>query len=190
MNINIKQLKEYNLTPNQYVLIYLAYNKRYSEFNKLFELLESNEFNHGLNKAEEEGFVKVGQNLPEDLEIRNKFLFMIGKEGNDEENFDELVNEYPVKVIRPDGTKDYLRTDLSRCRKNYKKYVTSKRKHDRIMKALRYEKKVREKEGSWKYMKKLPKWLVSEEWRVFEERMSDEKAEANDKNLGYGQQLK
>ncbi|HPJ00551.1 MAG TPA: hypothetical protein PLN65_06925, partial [Enterococcus sp.] len=37
------------------------------------------------------------------------------------------------------------------------------RKHERILKALKYEIEIRTLEGSLKYMKRLPKWLNSEE---------------------------
>lgn len=192
MNIDVGLLGDYNLTPNQYVLIYLAYKRRYQEFNKIDRLL-GYQTEKELEDAEKKGFIKMpnkddsSPEIPANIKIRNKFLFALG-EGED--YFDEILNEYPVKVVRPDGVKDYLRTDLKRCRRNYSKIATSRKKHRRILNALKYEKKVREQEDSWKYMKRLPKWLSSEEWKVFEERLKDEQDDRGEDKLGYGQELK
>lgn len=185
MDVDIDILRDYKLTPNQYTLIYLVHDKQYSEFYKLKDTIGEDKAKEELENAQTKGFVKLSGDRPEEIEIRKKFLFII-EEGD---YFDEFVEEYPVKVIRPDGTKDYLRADLSRSRRNYHKITNkSRKKHEHLLKCLKFEKQVREQESSWKYMKKLPKWLSSEEWKVFEERMKDEEKE-KEGQLGYGQQL-
>lgn len=189
MEVDIKTLKDYNISPNQYTLSYLLHKQEYIDFHKLKDIIGEEKTIEELSQLDDRSFIKIKENAdpldPSNISIRNKFLFII-EEGD---YFDELVENYPIKVFRPDGTKDYLRSDLNRCRKNYKKIAPSRKKHQRVLKALEFEKKVREMEDSWKYMKKLPKWLSSEEWKVFEERMKDEQ-EKDGEQLGYGQDLK
>jgi len=186
MEVDIKTLVDYNISPNQFLLAY-SIHKNDKDFHNLKDIIGEKETENELKKLEDKGFIKIKdeKNILNftSIDIRNKFLFII-EEGD---YFDELVERYPIKVFRPDGTKDYLRSDLSRCRRNYKKIAPSRKKHKRILDSLEFEKKVREKEDSWKYMKKLPKWLSSEEYKVFEERMKDE--EKLDEDLGYGQTL-
>ncbi len=187
MNIDIEVLKDYKLTPNEYVVAHTVQNKNYKDFRALSKLIQMDDI---LRSLEKKGFIKVpeeeGISL-DDITVRNKLLFVF----DERDYFDDIYEEYPVKVIRPDGVKDYLRADVKRSRKIYYNKVNSSRKrHEKILKALRFEKEIREKENSWKYMKKLPKWLSSEEWKVFEERMRDEQQEKSNKKPEYGQQLK
>jgi len=189
MNLELKELIDYNITPNQYILLHTIKNNYKSKFKNLIKIIGEDQSINDLKSSVNKGFISCKEEISKDLDInnfsiRNKFLF-ITKEGD---YFDELVEEYPVKVYRPDGTKDYLRSDLKRCKKNYLKIAPTKKKHERILNALKFEKQVREKENSWKYMKKLPKWLSSEEWKIYEERMEDESKE-KETDLGYGQEL-
>lgn len=93
--------------------------------------------------------------------------------------FDEFIQAFPVSITRPDGTRDYLRTDTNRSRKMYQK-VTGKKHfmHNHILECLRYEIALRKKEGKMEYMKRLPKWIASEEWKVYEQMMKDETFES------------
>jgi hypothetical protein len=88
--------------------------------------------------------------------------------------FDEFAAIYPVSVKRPDGTKDYLKGDIARCRKIYSKTVgLSRAKHNFIMAAIKAELNRRQKDGSIQYMKRMSKWLVAEDWTIEEDRLND-----------------
>lgn len=189
MEVDINLLRDYKLTPTQYYIIYLLHYKNYSDCNKLISILKDQSLvKYNLDYLEKNNFIKKYSydsiDLAGEIHLKNKAHFLF----EEVDLFDELLEEYPIKVTRPDGTKDYLKTDVKRCRKNYKKIATSNLKHRRIIEALKFEKKVRENENSWKYMKRLPKWLSSEEWKVFEERMKDEE-NIDKESLGYGQEL-
>jgi len=190
MEVDIKILKDYNISPNQYILSYLLHKNDYIDFHNIKNLIGEEKLIEELSSLEDKGFIEIKKDSDplntSNIKVRNKFLFII-EEGD---YFDELLESYPTKVFRPDGTKDYLRSDVRRCRKNYNKIASSRKKHERILKALEFEKKIREMEGSWKYMKKLPKWLSSEEWRIFEERMKDEQEKSSEGQLGYGHSVK
>lgn len=93
--------------------------------------------------------------------------------GADTDYFDALYALYPVYVYRPDGTKSFLRTNIKRCRSQYKKIVgKSKATHEHIMQCLNFEVIERTKSGSTGYMKTLWNWLTSQEWEAVEEAMN------------------
>ena len=120
------------------------------------------------------------------LKILPKGIALLGM---DRDWFQELVDRYPVKTIRSDGTKDYLRTDLTRCHRLYQKLTNGNLgKHEKIIDCLDYELRIRERENSLGYMKRLPKWLISEEWKAFEERMRDEESKDVEDHI-YGTDL-
>jgi hypothetical protein len=97
------------------------------------------------------------------------------------------MEEYPTKVTRPDGTTDYLRSDLKRCKKKYNNITNGKlKKHIEILNALKFEVETRTKEGNLKYMKRLPKWLMEEGWTLYQERMNDT---TNQNKSKYGTEL-
>ena len=103
--------------------------------------------------------------------------------------FYELYNLYPVRVTRPDGSVDYLRTDKTRCRKLYNnKLKRSEAIHEEVMEYLRYEIDDRTRTGNMRYMKRMPKWLASEEWTTWKEKLEEE-SELDASNFGYGLKL-
>ena len=84
--------------------------------------------------------------------------------------FDEFYALYPVVVSRTDGTKDYLRGDVTRCRRAYNKIVgKSKRKHAKIMRALSAEVLERTRTNKMSFMKRMSKWIAAEEWILNED---------------------
>lgn len=100
--------------------------------------------------------------------------------------FDEFYAEFPSVVLRPDGTKSYLRTNMNRCRKFYEKEVgKSKAKHTHILKCLREELKQRLQTSKLGYLKGMWNWLTQHEWENYEEAMKHERP-INEETQGYG----
>jgi hypothetical protein len=88
--------------------------------------------------------------------------------------FQEFYDAYPVSIIRSDGLKDYLRGDVSRCRKYYSKIVgKSLSKHEHMMTCLKFDVNNRKRTNSLAYMKRMSKWLLSEEWLIYEESIKE-----------------
>lgn len=189
IEVDFDSLFELEMTADQYTLAYLLYKQDYHNFNRFISLLDTEDIKVNLHMLELNRYIS-NLNLNGDLEpskllVRNKLKTIFDTE---KDEFEELLELYPVKVLRPDGTKDYLRTDLKRCKKLYQKILgASKFRHARVMEALKFELEVRENEGSMRYMKRFPKWLASEEWKVFEERLND-KDDSNE-HSGYGTTL-
>ena len=92
--------------------------------------------------------------------------------------FDELYDIYPTFVVRTDGTRDYLRGAPSNCRKLYAKITGhSRSKHEHIKECLKFELSNRKQTNSMQYMKRMHKWLTSEEWLLYDEFMKDKKVQ-------------
>ena len=102
--------------------------------------------------------------------------------------FKEFYNLYPTLVVRPDGTKGFLRNNVKKCRDYYNKLVKGNPDlHNRIIKALNFEQEKKMLEGKTGYMKTMWKWLTSHEWELTEEQMNEENRITNDL---YGTELR
>jgi len=89
--------------------------------------------------------------------------------------FDEFYNTFPVYVIRPDGTKGFLRANINKCRHEYKKIVgKSLAMHNHIMECLRWEIENKTTTGKLSYIKTMWKWLTQHEWECYEEQLLEE----------------
>ena len=101
--------------------------------------------------------------------------------------FDEFYEVFPTYVARPDGTKGFLRTNINRCRNEYKKIVgKSKAMHEHIMKCLKFEVNDKMMTGKLGYFKTMWKWLVQHEWEVIEEQMRHEQSVEPINDMSYG----
>lgn len=89
--------------------------------------------------------------------------------------FDEFYNTFPVYVMRPDGTKGYLKANINKCRKEYNKIIgKSKAMHDHIMDCLKFELQDKVTTGKMIYMQTMWKWLVQHGWEYYEDRVNEE----------------
>ena len=98
----------------------------------------------------------------------------------DKSLFDEFYELFPIYVIRPDGTKGFLRANVNKCRTEYGKIIgRSKALHEHIIKCLKYEIENKTITGKLGYMKTMWKWLTQREWELIEEQMNVEQQERN-----------
>ena len=89
--------------------------------------------------------------------------------------FDEFYEVFPVYVMRPDGTKGFLRSNINKCRKEYNRTVgKSKAMHEHIMRCLHKEIEDKMMTGKLGYMKTMWKWITQHEWEAIEEQMYNE----------------
>lgn len=167
----------------QYLIGYLLLNREFEKIKEiksevgeeiLIKILTS------LSKSRFIASLKSIKDLDYDnIIIRNKFRVLVD-DIKDRDFFDELLEIYPKSVIRPDGTKDYLRSDLKRCRVKYRNITNNRlKKHNEILDALKFEVNIKTKEGTLKFMKRLPKWLMEEGWTLYQERMNDNSSNIN-----------
>jgi len=190
LELDLHLLYKSNLTPNQFIFCQLINEGHYLILQKLIketkfinnegvidllskEYIVSNEY-FNLNNFE---------STLRFLKSTEKFKKILPEKKDDP--FEDLLSIYPAKIIRPDGSTDYLRTALKKCKIKYNNIVKrNASKHKLILSALEYELNIRKKENKLSYMKRLPKWLDDEEWQVYAQRMEDDKNKTIDKSYG------
>jgi hypothetical protein len=192
IEIDTKTLVDEKLTPTQHFVLQLISLGQHKYLKSWYESLnDDHSIMSELRRLIDMEFILSLNTSDEVIDFTKLFLLprSIKLLGADRDWFQELVNIYPVKAIRSDGIKDYLRTDQERCRNIYNRKINGNlKKHEHVLDLLKYELQVRTNEGSMSYMKRLPKWLASEEWKVFEERRENE-GDTKDEGGTYGTDL-
>ena len=108
-------------------------------------------------------------------ELTNDFIQKMKASINTTSFFDEFYELYPAYITRNDGSKDYLRANVNKCRQQYNKIVgESKELHDHILNCLKAELSDKHRKGKMGFMKRMWKWLTSNEWGAYEEHLNDD----------------
>lgn len=162
IDINPDYLIKNSLTANQFVILQLIYEE---EFDKLKKLGKISEVESDIEILKSKNLVVQ---TDEGLKVTPEYFRTLKGKGF----FEELLATFPPSVLRPDGLRDYLRTDRKRAERKYKT-ITKNRKdiHMHILECLKFELEQRSKNGTLMYMKKLPNWLNSESWKEWEEKL-------------------
>lgn len=184
IEIDTNILKSLNITINQ-----LIYIKLLSENNPkhLKEFLEVSTISDSdlLHLVNEQILEPNDENVYNSKKCTLTKSFMDWLQNYKGDYFDKFYELYPISVTRTDGTKDYLRADIHRCRKLYNKIIQgSKLKHNNLMDCLRLELQVRRTNNSTGYMKRMFNWLNTEEWLVYEEMAKDIPLTNNETSYG------
>jgi len=160
-----------NLTINQLILLTLVINdnqKTNQSVSKLFSLMEETDIQGLIDKD----LITVENTENSTIyKITDKMQSIIKP---DKSWFDEFYELFPVYVVRPDGTKGFLRANVNKCRQQYCRITgKSKAMHEHIMTCLKYEIDTRMMQGKLGYMQTMWKWLTTCGWEVIEEQMND-----------------
>ena len=157
-NLNINRLVFLNLLLNDY-------QSNNQDILKLISLV-SDEDIADLNRRDLIITTHNNDSVSYDLSDKSKELL------KEKDWFDEFYDQFPVYIIRPDGTRDYLRTNVNKCRKQYRQIVgRSKAMHQHLLKALKYDIEKKATNGSLAYMKTMWKWLTQCEWENYDEEL-------------------
>lgn len=101
--------------------------------------------------------------------------------------FDLFYDLYPVYVLRPDGSKSYLRANVNKCRHLYNTYVgRSSAFAEHINDCLKHEIERKTATGKMGYMKTMWRWLVDHQWEETEAELADVVTKTQD---AYGTEL-
>ena len=96
------------------------------------------------------------------------------------EYFDLFYEIYPVYVLRPDGSKSYLRANVNKCRSLFNSTCGKSSAYaEHIIDCLNFEISKKMKEGKLGYMKTMWRWLVDHQWEETEEEMNDVATKTN-----------
>ena len=185
IEVNTKLLDlEEQINSNQLLFLSIVLDKnqpKYQDVRKIVSLISDDEIqylvNQGLITSIERGdsitYVATDK-LKKQLAVEKSY-------------FDLFYDMYPVYVMRPDGSKSYLRANINKCRHLFNAKVgQSSAMAEHIIKCLEFEINKKMKEGKLSYMMTMWNWLSRNQWEVSEEEMQDTELKANQ---SYGTEL-
>ena len=174
-----------DINMNQLVFLSMVLDKNQKTYNqnvrKLISLISDDEISYLVN-----------QGLITSIERRGSIIYepteMLSKAITPEKDFFDLFYEmYPVYVMRPDGTKGYLRANVNKCRHLFNTYVgKSSAMAEHLISCLEKEVSRKTSQGKLGYMKTMWRWLVDHQWEETEEEMQDTVTKTQD---AYGTEL-
>ena len=171
-----------DLSMNQLVFLTLVLSDNQTinqDIQKLLSLVNEEE----IQELETQGLISIQYDRDTQVISKTEKLEELLKE--DKAMFDMFYDQFPVYVMRPDGTKGFLRANVNKCRKEYNRIVgKSKAMHEHIMDCLKYEIDERMRTGKIGYMKTMWKWLTQHEWETIEEQMKVETPNQDYYNYG------
>lgn len=158
-----------NLSINQLVFLTLLLNDNQTinqDVQKLLSLVNEEE----IIELEKRNLISVSNDTDNQVISKTDTLKDLLKE--DKTLFDVFYDQFPVYVIRPDGTKGFLRANINKCRKEYNRIIgKSKAMHEHIIECLNHEINNKMMTGKMGYMKTMWKWLTQHEWENYEEQL-------------------
>ena len=170
LELDISLLKTLNLSINQLAFISLVLSENQKDHQDIQELLS--------RVKEEEIQDLIQRNIIITQTMNNGISYQLSDDiintlrKRNDSMFDEFYETFPVYVIRPDGTKGFLRANVNKCRKEYNHIVgKSRAMHEHIMDCLRYELDNKMRTGKLGYMKTMWIWLTQHEWECYEEQL-------------------
>lgn len=169
LNTKLLDIPEVN-NLNQLVFLSMVLDKNQKsnqDVRKLVSLISDDEISY---------LIQTG--LITSIERGNSIIYEASEKLNSltkkEDYFDLFYNMYPVYVMRPDGSKAYLRANVNKCRHLYNTYVgNSSAMAEHINSCLKFEIDKKTREGKVSYMKTMWRWLVDHQWEASEEEMQD-----------------
>ena len=171
LELDTSLLNKLNISLNQLVFLSLVMNENQKDNQDIRELLSR------VNEEEIQDLITRNIVVIEPLNNGVKYslsdkLTQILQNSKDS-MFDEFYETFPVYVIRPDGTKGFLRANVNKCRKEYNRIIgKSRAMHEHIMQCLRYELDDKTRTGKLGYMKTMWKWLTQHEWECYEDQLN------------------
>ncbi len=172
IEIDLEKVLDLNISVNQYIFIKSLNSNQMGKGIKSFVnyRISDDEIVDLINRE-----ILTKNSTKENATLTDQFKQIM--DGTFEKDFFQVFYEiFPTSVVRPDGIKDYLRTDLNRCKKLYKQIVGNNSvKHDNIVRCLNYEIEQKRRTNKMGYFKKMRTWLISEQWLESEEALKDVK---------------
>src|SRR5208337_1121888 len=139
LQVDVESLIKNRITSDHFLVTQMLYEKQYDLLSQYLSSYSKEELDLLFL-----GLVRTGlidnRNFPEQydfskLTVRPSFIKVLSQG----DFFDELVQTFPASVIRTDGTKDFLRTDLKRSRVIYSSITKNKYPiHVHILECLSY----------------------------------------------------
>ena len=185
IEVNTKLLDmEEQINLNQLLFLSIVLDKnqpKYQDVRKIVSLISDDEIQY-----------LVEQKLITSIERGNSITYVATDKlkqfiALEKSYFDLFYDMYPVYVMRPDGSKCYLRANVNKCRHLFNTKVgNSSAMAEHIIKCLEFELDKKMREGKISYMMTMWNWLSRNQWEVSEEEMQDTEQKAEN---SYGTEL-
>ena len=171
LELDTSLLETLNISINQLVFISLVLNENQNNHQDILKLLSRVKEEEIQELIQRNIIIKQYFNNGISYHLSDDVINALKKK--QDSMFDEFYETFPVYVIRPDGTKGFLRANINKCRKEYNRIVgKSRAMHEHIMNCLRYELDDKMRTGKLGYMKTMWKWLTQHEWECYEEQLN------------------
>jgi len=172
IEVNTKLLDLYpELNSNHLLFLSMVLNKnqpKYQDVRKIVSLISDDDISYLIN-----------QGLITSIERGNSITYqptekLVQSTIPKKDYFDLFYDMYPVYVVRPDGSKSYLRANVNKCRHFFNTLTGSSDAYkEHIINCLDFEINKKMKEGKISYMKTMWRWLIDHQWEETEEEMQD-----------------
>lgn len=171
-----------NINLNQLLFLSMILNKNQipnQDVHKIVSLISDDEISYLVSQ----GLITVIENGESKMYHETDLLKQ--KIAPSKDYFDLFYEIYPSYVLRPDGSKSYLRANINKCRHFFDTTTgksTAMKEH--LIKCLEFEIGKKMKTGKLGYMKTMWRWLIDHQWEETEEEMLDTNDTNNINNYG------
>jgi hypothetical protein len=164
VEISTETLKDFGISANDYLYLYLLSNKCYEVIVELNLDVE-------LEDLQTKGLIKIGEELQSHT-VRDKFINY--NRLPEDQMWSELLSYFPLKVsgnrgeVRVLRSKDAESANNSQAKKKYLAYLKgSTLRHKEVVDALKNELDIRNKSNSLFYMQMLNTWVNQRTWEKY-----------------------
>lgn len=172
IELNTKLLDIPGINSNQLIFLSLVLDKNQKTYNQDVRKIVSLVSDEDVSSLVSQGLItSIERGKSITYRATDALTNMVRPE---KDYFDLFYEMYPVYVLRPDGTKNYLRANVNKCRRLFNAYVgQSEAMAQHLIQCLDFEMKKKTSQGKLSYMKTMWKWLVDHQWEESEEEMQD-----------------
>lgn len=185
IELNTKLLDIEGVNSNQLIFLSLILDKNQKTYNQDVRKLVSLVSDEEISNLVSQGLItsiERGKSIIYDATDKLKEVVAPKRD-----YFDLFYDMYPTYVLRPDGTKNYLRANVNKCRHLFNVYCgQSEAMREHLINCLDFEIKKKMSQGKISYMKTMWRWLVDHQWEESEEEMQDN---SNKEESTYGTEL-
>jgi hypothetical protein len=170
LTFNLSKLNNKNLSPTEFVICYLLYNKEYQLLKDMVACLDYDSVTGYLKKLEDKRFIKITYEglfdtaKFEKIHIRQAFIDLLDLDNS--APFEELRSNYPKST--PSGRR--LHSNLAAAKKKYLDFLKGNLElHKDVLQCIRLEVKGRLSNKSLDYMQNLSTYINQKSWEAYME---------------------
>jgi hypothetical protein len=177
IEINLKDLKDNNLSINEYFLLYFLYHKDYEGLKHFFTQIEAVIARNMIIRKGNNFILSDDKVSILDTIISKNNVGKLLREKGDSINFSEFYNEYPIKVgsrvLRTSGTESET---FKKYEEKYLKKVKTLQQHSQAIEAVKAFVNARKRVNELKFLPGIDVVLNNSLWEVWKE-LIEEKGE-------------